>query len=134
MIPMVGRRLATELRSAPATLPAGTDVIPAISLVHTAGGPLPRAESLPAGALPRREVESYAWIPFGGGTRRCLGAAFAEFEMRIVLQTVLAGWSCARQPQARAAGAAKRHSLATGRHPGARHGGTSGAEPASAAA
>ena len=31
----------------------------------------------------------YAWIPFGGGVRRCLGASFAEFEMRVVLATVL---------------------------------------------
>jgi len=33
--------------------------------------------------------DSYAWIPFGGGVRRCLGATFAEFEMRIVLREVL---------------------------------------------
>ena len=33
--------------------------------------------------------DSYAWIPFGGGVRRCLGATFAEFEMRIVLRQVL---------------------------------------------
>ena len=32
---------------------------------------------------------TYAWIPFGGGVRRCLGATFAEFEMRVVLATVL---------------------------------------------
>ena len=29
--------------------------------------------------------ETYSWIPFGGGTRRCIGAAFAQFEMRVVL-------------------------------------------------
>ena len=33
--------------------------------------------------------ETYAWIPFGGGIRRCLGAAFALYEMRIVLRMVL---------------------------------------------
>jgi cytochrome P450 len=33
--------------------------------------------------------ETYSWIPFGGGTRRCIGAAFAQMEMRIVLRTIL---------------------------------------------
>ncbi|HEX2097094.1 MAG TPA: cytochrome P450 [Solirubrobacterales bacterium] len=31
----------------------------------------------------------YVWIPFGGGVRRCIGAAFAEYEMRVVLRTML---------------------------------------------
>ena len=50
---------------------------------------LPRALRLPPRALPRRGPDTYSWIPFGGGIRRCLGAAFAEFEMRIVLREVL---------------------------------------------
>ncbi|HWI58665.1 MAG TPA: cytochrome P450, partial [Bacillota bacterium] len=33
--------------------------------------------------------DTYAWIPFGGGVRRCIGATFAEFEMRVVLREVL---------------------------------------------
>jgi cytochrome P450 len=33
--------------------------------------------------------EPYAWVPFGGGVRRCLGAAFAQLEMRIVIAAVL---------------------------------------------
>ena len=33
--------------------------------------------------------ESYAWIPFGGGVRRCIGASFAQVEMRVVLREVL---------------------------------------------
>ena len=36
------------------------------------------------------EGSTYTWIPFGGGRRRCLGAAFASFEMRIALRTILA--------------------------------------------
>jgi cytochrome P450 family 135 len=34
--------------------------------------------------------DTYTWIPFGGGTRRCLGASFATFEMRVVIARVLA--------------------------------------------
>ena len=32
---------------------------------------------------------TFAWLPFGGGTRRCIGAAFANTEMDVVLRTVL---------------------------------------------
>jgi cytochrome P450 len=32
---------------------------------------------------------TYTWIPFGGGRRRCLGAAFASLEMRVALRTIL---------------------------------------------
>ena len=35
------------------------------------------------------QPESYAWIPFGGGVRRCIGASFAQVEMRVVLREVL---------------------------------------------
>ena len=34
--------------------------------------------------------EPYTWVPFGGGVRRCLGAAFAQLEMKIVISTMLA--------------------------------------------
>ena len=34
--------------------------------------------------------EPYTWIPFGGGVRRCLGAAFAQLEMKVVISTILA--------------------------------------------
>ncbi len=35
------------------------------------------------------KADAYAWIPFGGGVRRCVGAAFAQYEMRLVLRTIL---------------------------------------------
>ena len=44
--------------------------------------------------------EPYTWIPFGGGVRRCLGAAFAELEMRVVIATIL-GRTELRAPRAR---------------------------------
>jgi len=89
VVPLAGRRLAKDLVTDTLTLPAGTDVTPAIWLAHT------RAESYPEpfAFKPERFLEeapdTYAWIPFGGSIRRCIGAAFAESEMRIVLREVL---------------------------------------------
>ncbi len=89
VIPLAGRRLATELVVDGLTLPAGTDVTPAIWLTHTRPDVYPQ----PLAFRPERFLESapstYAWIPFGGGIRRCIGASFAELEMRIVLREVL---------------------------------------------
>ena len=59
------------------------------------GSPTPAPTSTPSpspsgpSASSTSGPDTYAWIPFGGGIRRCLGAAFAEFEMRIVLREVL---------------------------------------------
>ncbi len=44
--------------------------------------------------------EPYTWIPFGGGVRRCLGAAFAQLEMKVVIATILARAEL-RAPRAR---------------------------------
>jgi len=89
VVPLAGRRLAAPLRVGDLDLPAGTDVTPAIWLTHTREDLYPE----PLAFRPERFLEgkpdSYAWIPFGGGVRRCLGATFAEFEMRIVLREVL---------------------------------------------
>jgi cytochrome P450 family 135 len=90
VIPLAGRRLASDLNVDGLSLPAGTDVTPAIWLTHTRADLYPE----PYAFRPERFLENppttYGWIPFGGGVRRCLGAAFAEFEMRVVLETVLA--------------------------------------------
>ena len=89
VIPLAGRRLAKDLVADGMTLPAGTDVTPAIWLTHTRADIYPE----PFAFKPERFLEdgpdTYAWIPFGGGVRRCIGASFAEFEMRIVLREVL---------------------------------------------
>jgi cytochrome P450 len=89
VVPLAGRRLASELNVDGVSLPAGTDVSPAIWLTHT------RADLYrePFAFRPERFLDAapkgYGWIPFGGGLRRCLGASFAEMEMRVVLETVL---------------------------------------------
>jgi cytochrome P450 len=89
VVPLAGRRLASELNVDGLSLPAGTDVTPAIWLAHTRPDLYPE----PYAFRPERFLEdaptTYGWIPFGGGIRRCLGAAFAEMEMRVVLETIL---------------------------------------------
>jgi cytochrome P450 len=89
VIPLAGRRLAKELSTDGLELPPGTDVTPAIWLTHTRADLYPE----PFAFKPERFLEdgpdTYGWIPFGGGIRRCIGASFAEFEMRIVLREVL---------------------------------------------
>jgi cytochrome P450 len=89
VVPLAGRRLTSELRVNGYVLPPGTDVTPAIWLAHTRADQYPE----PFAFRPERFLESapatYAWIPFGGGVRRCLGAAFAEMEMRVALAEIL---------------------------------------------
>ena len=93
VVPLAGRRLASDLNVNGLSLPAGTDVTPAIWLTHTRPDLYPE----PYAFRPERFLEGeggypinkYGWIPFGGGIRRCLGAAFAEMEMRVVLEAIL---------------------------------------------
>ena len=90
VIPLAGRRLATGLVADGLTLPAGTDVTPAIWLTHTRADIYPEPYAFkPERFLDGNGPDTYGWIPFGGGIRRCIGASFAEFEMRIVLREVL---------------------------------------------
>jgi cytochrome P450 len=71
-------------------IPRGTIVVPAIALVQLRPDlyPEPRAFR-PERFLGDDQPPSYSWIPFGGGVRRCIGAAFAQLEVKTVLRTVL---------------------------------------------
>jgi cytochrome P450 len=89
VIPLAGRRLATELSVDGLTLPAGTDVTPAIWLTHTRADIYPEPFAFKPERFLDGSPDTYGWIPFGGGIRRCIGASFAEFEMRIALREVL---------------------------------------------
>jgi cytochrome P450 len=89
VIPLAGRRLAEDLVTDDLHLPAGTDVTASIWLTHTRPDIYPEPFAFRPERFLETAPETYAWIPYGGGVRRCLGAAFAEFEMRIVLQEVL---------------------------------------------
>jgi cytochrome P450 len=89
VVPLAGRRLAKDLVADGLTLPAGTDVSPAIWLAHTRADVYPEPFAFKPERFLEEGPETYSWIPFGGGVRRCIGATFAEFEMRVVLREVL---------------------------------------------
>jgi cytochrome P450 len=89
VVPFVGRQLRNGTELGGYQLPVETVVMPAIYLTHTRSDLYPD----PYAFVPERFLDSgtetYSWIPFGGGTRRCIGGTFAQFEMRVVLATIL---------------------------------------------
>jgi len=70
-------------------LPAGIRVYPAIVLVHRREDLYPEADRFRPERFLDGAAESYSWLPFGGGIRRCIGAALAQAEMAEVLRVVL---------------------------------------------
>lgn len=86
----VARRLMQPMELDGFSLPAGQFVLPSIAAMQSdtrIWGP--DAEEFRPERWLDSDIPSYAWIPFGGGTRRCLGATFAQTEMETVLRTVL---------------------------------------------
>ncbi|HSK50887.1 MAG TPA: cytochrome P450 [Solirubrobacterales bacterium] len=88
-VPVVVRKLLEPMRLGGYDLPAGTTVAPCIHLIHRRSD----VYEQPRAFMPERFLAeppgTYTWIPFGGGTRRCLAARYAEQEMVRVLRTVL---------------------------------------------
>jgi cytochrome P450 len=108
VVPLAGRRLAVELEVNGLTLPAGTDVTPSMWLAHTRPDEYPEPYAFRPERFLDRPPSTYTWIPFGGGVRRCIGAPFAELEMRIVLEEVLTRFDL-RAAGPRAEGVARRN-------------------------
>jgi cytochrome P450 len=72
------------------TLEEGTEINPSIAVIHATRRNFPEPDDFrPERFLEEEPPDTYTWIPFGGGTRRCLGASFALFEMRVVLRRVI---------------------------------------------
>jgi cytochrome P450 len=70
-------------------LPAGIKVYPGIALVHIREDLYPHANEFRPERFLDDQTESYTWLPFGGGIRRCLGAALAQAEMAEVLRVAV---------------------------------------------
>ena len=121
VVPMTGRLLREPATLGGYELDEGTVVFAAIYMLHTN----PEVYPDPFAFKPERFLgdgpETYSWIPFGGGTRRCIGAAFAELELRVVLREVLTlGPPRRGRPAPAAHGPPQRHPDAGRRHQGDR--------------
>jgi cytochrome P450 len=88
VIPIVGRVLAKDHRVGGYELPKGTGVVASIYLAHRREQAFPAPESFDPERFLRRKPAPYEWYPFGGGNRRCIGMAFALYEMKMVLARI----------------------------------------------
>ena len=71
------------------TIPQGYSIVVALSQMHHRAQEFPDPDRFDPHRFLGQRPPTFAHIPFGGGTRRCVGAAFANVEMDIVLRTVL---------------------------------------------
>lgn len=70
----------------------GTYLFPAIHLTHRREELYPQPEKFRPSRFLNRKFSLYEYLPFGGGNRRCIGMAFAQFQMKLVLATILCKW------------------------------------------
>jgi cytochrome P450 len=84
-----GRKLLNPLEVAGYALPAGSGVIVSILLAHYNPEVFPEPTRFRPERFLDRTYTPFEYLPFGGGSRRCIGAAFGLYEMKIVLGTLL---------------------------------------------
>ena len=89
MIDAAERTLTVPRTVAGRELPAGVKVYPGIALVHLREDLYPQPEEFRPERFIEEGAESYSWLPFGGGIRRCIGAALAQAEMAEVLRVAV---------------------------------------------
>jgi len=90
--PVIGyamRSLTAPMEVGGYAVKAGATLGTSINLIHRRPDLYPEPFAFRPERFVGRKPETYSWIPFGGGVRRCLGAAFAEMEMRVALATML---------------------------------------------
>lgn len=88
IVPLVGRVVAKPFQLGRWLLPVDTRVAPSVYLAGQRAADYPDPQRFDPARWLGVKPDPYTWLPFGGGIRRCIGMAFAQFEMRIVLETV----------------------------------------------
>jgi cytochrome P450 len=89
VVPAVGRRLKEPITLGRYEIPAGELVVPVSFLTHRLASVYPEPEAFKPERFVDVKPDPYAWYPFGGGARRCLGMTFSLHELKVVLASVL---------------------------------------------
>ena len=88
-VPLVMRRLIEPMQIGRYTLARDTIVAPCVYLMHRRADVYVDPTSFQPERFLGEAAGTYTWIPFGGGVRRCVAAAFAQLEMKRVIKAVL---------------------------------------------
>ena len=83
------RMTKTRIRLGEWVIPERHAVLASISLAHASENSFADAKAFNPDRFMDNPPDNYAWIPYGGGVRRCIGAAFANMEMNVTLRTLL---------------------------------------------
>ena len=83
------RRTKARVRVGQWVIPGRHSVIVSIGLAHASGDNYSHAQTFDPDRFLGNPPDTYSWIPYGGGVRRCVGAAFANMEMNVTLRTLL---------------------------------------------
>ena len=89
IVPDVVRRVQSPISVAGYQIPVGAFLTPCIHLAHRRPEAWPEPHRFRPERFVGAKVDPYTWFPFGGGIRRCLGMAFALYEMKIVVGVTL---------------------------------------------
>lgn len=93
VVEMVARRLRRPWTFAGYDLPKGITIAPAISIVHMREDLYPDPSRFKPERMLDQKPGPFEYLPFGGGNRRCIGAAMSHYESCVVLATALRGWT-----------------------------------------
>jgi cytochrome P450 len=90
VIDFSGRNVAAPMYElGPWSLPQGVSILVCLLALHRDPAVYTDPDRFDPERFLHDKPNTYSWVPFGGGTRRCVGAAFANMEMDVVLRTVL---------------------------------------------
>ncbi len=89
IVPDVVRRVQSPITVGGYEIPEGAFLTPCIHLAHRRAESWPEPDRFRPERFLGAKIDPYSWFPFGGGIRRCLGMAFAMYEMKIVVGVTL---------------------------------------------